>query len=126
SRFIDELDPQYLDINFKPQQQESQKTSFGNERRARGQKTESFSKPKPKILPKTTSELLKAHVPTPVFAPSDTNNLHVGMEVEHVRFGFEKVVNMEGKSPELKATVFFKELGQKQLLLKYAKLRIVE
>jgi DNA helicase-2/ATP-dependent DNA helicase PcrA len=126
SRFIDELDPQYLDIDFKPQPQESMETSFGNERSAWGQKNDTFSKPKPKILPKTTSILPKAHVPTPGFTPSDTKHLQVGMDVEHERFGFGKVVNMEGKSPDLKATVFFKELGQKQLLLKYAKLRIVE
>src|SRR5690606_15122648 len=123
---IDELDTQYLDSDFKRQQQESQETSFGNERSAWGQRSDSHSKPKPKILPKPTSMLPKAHVPTPGFAPSDTKNLQVGMEVEHERFGFGKVVNMEGKSPVLKATVFFKELGQKQLLLKYAKLRIVE
>jgi DNA helicase-2/ATP-dependent DNA helicase PcrA len=32
---------------------------------------------------------------------------------------------MEGAKPDLKATIFFKELGQKQLLLKFAKLRII-
>ena len=47
------------------------------------------------------------------------------MEVEHERFGYGKVINLEGKSPDIKATIFFKEIGQKQLLLKFAKLRIV-
>jgi DNA helicase II / ATP-dependent DNA helicase PcrA len=32
---------------------------------------------------------------------------------------------MEGNKPDMKATIFFKDLGQKQLLLKFAKLRIV-
>ena len=126
SRFIDELDPQYLDLDFKPQQQKSTDSStFGNER-STWQQTDTFSKPKPQTRPKTTSILPKAHIPSPGFAPSDTKNLQVGMEVEHERFGFGKVVNMEGKNPDLKATIFFKELGQKQLLLKFAKLRIVE
>jgi DNA helicase-2/ATP-dependent DNA helicase PcrA len=36
------------------------------------------------------------------------------------------VINMEGNKPDIKATIFFKDLGQKQLLLKFAKLRICE
>ncbi len=41
-----------------------------------------FSKPKPATTPvKTTSILAKAHVPSAGFAPSDTGNLQVGMEV---------------------------------------------
>ena len=83
-----------------------------------------FSKPKPKVI-KTTSILPKAHKPSADFAPSDTSGLQVGMEVEHERFGFGKVINLEGNKPDIKATIFFKELGQKQLLLKFAKLRIV-
>lgn len=85
---------------------------------------DTFTKPKPKVM-KTTSILPKAHVPTEGFSPSDTTGLQVGMEVEHERFGFGKVVNLEGNKQDIKATIFFKELGQKQLLLKFAKLRIV-
>ena len=84
-----------------------------------------FSKPKPKRM-KATSVLPKAHVPSPEIAPSDTSGLPVGMEDEHERFGLGKVLNLEGKKPDVKATIFFKELGQKQLLLKFAKLKIVK
>ncbi|MGN6180833.1 MAG: hypothetical protein ACTHNW_16745, partial [Mucilaginibacter sp.] len=72
-----------------------------------------------------TAMLAKAHVPSPNFAPSDTSNLQVGMEVEHERFGFGKVISLEGNKPDVKATIFFKEIGQKQLLLKFAKLSIL-
>jgi DNA helicase II / ATP-dependent DNA helicase PcrA len=48
------------------------------------------------------------------------------MDVEHQRFGFGKVVNMEGSFPNTKATIFFQGIGQKQLLLKFAKLKIVK
>jgi len=126
SRFIDELDPQYLDLDFRPKSKSSDSSSFENERSS-WQQTDTFSKPKPQtIRPKTTSILPKAHVPSSGFTPSDTKNLQVGMEVEHERFGYGKVINVEGKNPDLKATIFFKELGQKQLLLKFAKLRIIE
>jgi len=40
------------------------------------------------------------------------------------RFGIGKVVKMEGMPPNIKATVFFQNHGQKQLLLKFAKLKI--
>lgn len=126
SRFIDEIDPQYLELDFKPQQKAGGTHSFDDERSTWQQK-EAFTKPKPgSAPPRTTSILPKAHVPSEGFAPSDTSNMQVGMEVEHERFGFGKVINLEGNKPDLKATIFFKELGQKQLLLKFAKLRLVK
>ena len=127
SRFIDELNPSYLDIDFNSRNSSGpSEGGFKSERLAwQTKEKDTFSKPKPKMV-KTTSILPKAHVPTAGFAPSDTSNLQVGMEVEHERFGFGKVVNLEGIKNDTKATIFFKELGQKQLLLKFAKLRIVQ
>jgi DNA helicase-2/ATP-dependent DNA helicase PcrA len=57
--------------------------------------------------------------------PSDIEEIQTGMEVIHERFGKGKVVNIEGIGPNKKATVFFPPIGQKQLLLRFAKLRIV-
>jgi len=37
-----------------------------------------------------------------------------------------KVVSVDGSGPNKKATVFFQGVGQKQLLLRFAKLTIVE
>jgi len=124
SRFLDEIDAKYLELDFtaKPANATS---FFDDERAAWGKRADTFSKPKPAAPVKTTSILAKAHVPTEGFAPSDTTNLQVGMEVEHERFGFGKVLNLEGNKPDVKATIFFKEIGQKQLLLKFAKLRII-
>ncbi len=124
SRFIDEIDASYLELDFK--QQSKTGNPFFDDERSAWQQKETFSKPKPSPAPKTTSILPKAHVPSADFAPSDTSGLQVGMEVEHERFGFGKVINLEGNKPDIKATIFFKELGQKQLLLKFAKLKIVK
>jgi DNA helicase-2/ATP-dependent DNA helicase PcrA len=52
-------------------------------------------------------------------------DLQVGMKVEHDRFGKGKILNIEGGPPNTKATIFFNDHGQKQLLLKYAKLKII-
>ena len=125
SRFIDEIDARYLELDFKPQLKNTGNPFFDEERSAWQQK-EMFSKPKPSSLPKTTSILPKTHIPSADFTASDTSGLLVGMEVEHERFGFGKVINLEGSKPDVKATIFFKELGQKQLLLKFAKLKIVK
>jgi DNA helicase-2/ATP-dependent DNA helicase PcrA len=126
SRFLDEIDAKYLELDFTAKPAAS--SFFDDERATWSRKADTFSKPKastPSSPPKTTSILAKAHVPTPGFAPSDTSKLQTGMEVEHERFGFGKVLQLEGNKPDIKATIFFKEIGQKQLLLKFAKLRIV-
>ncbi len=123
SRFLDEIDAQYLELDFTAKPANSGKMSFDDERNAWGKREDTFSKPKAPV--KTTSILAKAHVPSAGFKPSDTSNLQVGMEVEHERFGFGKVISLEGNKPDIKATIFFKEIGQKQLLLKFAKLSII-
>lgn len=130
SRFLDEIDAKFLELDFTAKKETTGNPFYEDDRKAwtrkDNTKPDSFSKPKPTTAPvKTTSILAKAHVPSPNFAPSDTSNLQNGMEVEHERFGYGKVINLEGKSPDIKATIFFKEIGQKQLLLKFAKLRIV-
>ncbi|GAB2686880.1 3'-5' exonuclease [Mucilaginibacter koreensis] len=123
SRFLDEIDAKYLELDFTAKPAAGSNPFFDQERTAWSRNQDSFSKPKPQV--KTTSLLAKAHVPSANFAPSDTGNLQVGQEVEHERFGYGKVVSLDGKKPDVKATIFFKEIGQKQLLLKFAKLRIV-
>ncbi len=125
SRFLDEIDAKFLELDY------SAKPTTGNpffdDEKPNNRNNDTFSKPKLSASsPKTTSVLAKAHVPTAGFAPSDMGKLQSGMEVEHERFGFGKVINLEGNKPDIKATIFFKELGQKQLLLRFAKLRIVE
>ena len=133
SRFLDEIEPKYLELGF-AKKAASSGQSFGDERSQWQSKTSKndqqgdfFSKPKPASASpiKTTSLLAKAHIPSEGFAPSDTSKLAVGQEVEHERFGFGKVLTLEGNKPDIKATIFFKEIGQKQLLLKFAKLRIL-
>jgi DNA helicase-2/ATP-dependent DNA helicase PcrA len=50
--------------------------------------------------------------------------LHEGMTVEHDRFGYGKVVSIEGKDSDRKALIDFRGVGQKHLLLRFAKLKI--
>jgi DNA helicase-2/ATP-dependent DNA helicase PcrA len=60
------------------------------------------------------------------FSPSDTSLLQTGMKVEHPKFGFGTVVNMDMSGADRKAKIHFGEVGEKTLLLSFAKLRIIE
>lgn len=57
---------------------------------------------------------------------SSANGLFVGCRIEHQRFGIGKVTKLEGRGENLKATVEFTNSGTKQLLLKFAKYKIIE
>ena len=59
------------------------------------------------------------------FIADDPKKIQVGMSVKHQRFGVGKVISLEGEFPNIKAMVFFQSSGQKQMLLKFAKLKIV-
>ena len=59
----------------------------------------------------------------PSFVPSPMTVFKPGMRIEHNRFGFGEILEITGKVPELKARVRFDTLGEKLLLLKYAKMR---
>ena len=52
-------------------------------------------------------------------------DLKEGMTVEHERFGKGKVLKIEGIPPDVKATIFFPTSGQKNLLLRFAKLKVL-
>ena len=56
---------------------------------------------------------------------SDLSKITNGIQVKHSRFGEGKVLSISGKGRDKKATVFFNGIGQKQLLLKFAKLEIL-
>ncbi|MCD6090045.1 MAG: UvrD-helicase domain-containing protein [Bacteroidales bacterium] len=64
--------------------------------------------------------------PTSNFKAAEIDDLQVNMEVEHQRFGLGKIVKIEGAASNKKATVHFPKIGEKQLLLRFAKLRIVK
>ncbi len=65
------------------------------------------------------------HTSTASTNPSSVEGIAEGMNVWHEKFGKGKVLRVEGASPNEKATVFFPNAGQKQLLLKFAKLEIL-
>ena len=118
SRFLDEIDPKYLDQPRKTPHQ------FGGNQPA--PKGLTFSPPPPAF---TRKPMNLKKIGTETGQVTDTGaqeDIRAGMIVEHQRFGTGKVLNVEGSGPNKKTTVFFEGVGQKQLLLQYARLKVVK
>jgi len=62
----------------------------------------------------------------PDFKADPVTNLKIGQKIEHDRFGYGMLLELEGDPLNAKAIVDFEQGGRKTLLLKFAKLRIVE
>ncbi len=58
-------------------------------------------------------------------APAADDGLREGNVIEHQRFGVGTIVRLEGQGDNRKATVEFRNTGTKQLLLKFAKFKII-
>ena len=66
-----------------------------------------------------------AVAPRPMATDPSPSELHEGARIEHQRFGIGTVVRIEGTGENTKATVEFRNAGTKQLLLKFAKFKII-
>ncbi len=137
SRFLQEIEPDYIEtpvqmISYNQQNDAYNKikskyrqrtiirtNNYSNSINLSGEST-------PSGKSKATRQTTDSGRQPASFHFDDPLKIHVGMEVEHQRFGRGKVLNLEGDFPNKKATVFFQSAGQKQLLLKFAKLRIVK
>ena len=65
-------------------------------------------------------------VPDSEFEPTPILQLKAGQRIEHNRFGYGKIESISGGPSDLKAKISFDEHGEKILLLKYAKIRVVD
>ena len=58
--------------------------------------------------------------------PSPIDSIRAGANVLHPMFGQGKVLRMEGQADSRAAIIFFPKAGEKKLLLKFAKLQVIE
>jgi DNA helicase-2/ATP-dependent DNA helicase PcrA len=146
SRFLDEMPEAFLDKTYAGGGARNQGTSnMGTafERMNRGfpstvnrqPSTDLYGAPPAKkpdnarpsyMQPTVTQSTVVAHVPSNNFVASDTSSLQAGQKVEHQKFGFGKVVTVEGSAHNPIANINFEHNGEKKIMLNYAKLRIVE
>lgn len=62
---------------------------------------------------------------TGTVAPVTSNGVSVGQTIEHERFGIGEVMKLEGTGDNCKATVRFRNAGEKHLLLKFARFKVI-
>ena len=67
----------------------------------------------------------RAVPPRPMASDPNPTDLREGCTIEHQRFGIGTVIKIEGTGENTKATVEFRNTGIKQLLLKFAKFKII-
>jgi DNA helicase-2/ATP-dependent DNA helicase PcrA len=121
SRFIDEIDPCYLQF-------ESRNRPSGGRSLMGGGFERPFTGGLNKPLGGSNQPLrsLKEVTQTNPTNKSGELDIKVGYNVEHDRFGKGKVTKMEGSGPDKKATIFFPHHGSKTVLLRFANLTILE
>jgi DNA helicase-2/ATP-dependent DNA helicase PcrA len=140
SRFIDELDENCVDFPQEPEKRKFSDDAFMRPTRPfqkpmesidfRTKETTGFAKQEPKPInfapPKKLIPLAKRMAETN--SPTDNSanaNLRVGSVIEHEKFGIGEITAIEGVYPNAKASIQFRDSREKNLLLKYAKLKVV-
>jgi DNA helicase-2/ATP-dependent DNA helicase PcrA len=151
SRFIYEVDPQYISnpiskdretvgevkrqsfSTWKSDNGTRSTYSYGQSSRAEvvrrpQQPAAQSSRPQPVRTEPTLirrPQVVEKRVPDVDFEPTPILQLRAGQRVEHNRFGFGKIIEISGTPADLKAKIAFDEHGEKILILKYAKIRVV-
>ncbi|HXH19623.1 MAG TPA: UvrD-helicase domain-containing protein [Chitinophagales bacterium] len=119
SRFLDELPAQHVE-HIGSKLEDHPANNFYFERNSRH-----FPKEQPAPSQKLT--FTKAdYTPSENFKPDNPAQLQTGMEVEHQKFGIGKIISLEGKEDNRIATIFFPGIGQKRIMLKFAKVMILK
>ncbi len=129
SRFIREIDSRYIDNPLLEGAKKERAESFWSEITGgnRGTLASQGRRPVLGAVSRTPSPVRQApaqRVPDAAFEPSPISELREGQRIEHNRFGFgllKSIVDDGG----LKAVIEFDDFGEKVLLLKYAKIRII-
>jgi DNA helicase-2/ATP-dependent DNA helicase PcrA len=146
SRFVKEIDAQYVanplvadrEDDDEPKrgfggwgQRTSAKAKFGGGGYSYGNsgpvRTERPSQPvrKTEPTPVRRPQVVVKRVSDAEFEPTPILQLKAGQRIEHNRFGFGNILEITGTIPDLKAKIAFDDHGEKILLLKYAKIRVV-
>ncbi|GAB4250817.1 MAG: 3'-5' exonuclease [Vicingaceae bacterium] len=131
SQFIEEIDPKFVEFKYDTNKTVISSTNdFSKEFNSyNATQTKNYSKPvvKKEIPVKQIKQNL-TRINTANNGKSDsaaTLNLTEGMTVRHEKFGKGIITQLEGVKPNQKATIEFDKAGKKQLLLKFAKLSIL-
>lgn len=139
SRFLKDIDVQFLELptdssadTFAAARERFERPAFSSpfqQPRAVEKEEPSFISPVAQAQQRQRLRKVETATSSPISssAPaSDLSGLRVGAKVRHDRFGEGEVIAIEGDGGNAKATVAFTHFGQKQLLLKFARLTIIK
>ena len=143
SRFVREVDPQYIANPLSTEIQEDgasdgnesgfrfgkrgwNNNSYGRSGAVRVEKKEVSPKPASPAVIRRPQPVVAKRVPDSEFEPTPILQLRAGQRIEHNRFGFGQIVEISGSAADMKAKISFDEHGEKILILKYAKIRVVQ
>lgn len=124
SRFIDEIDPQFVHFETPVRSQQGRSLMGGN------REVHGSGGLNPKLNLAQSHPSLKS-LNEVQSRPSNPNNqedfsqIMVGTNIEHNRFGKGKVTQIEGTGADKKAVIFFPHHGSKTVLLKFANLKVI-
>ncbi|MGB0369099.1 MAG: 3'-5' exonuclease, partial [Flavobacteriales bacterium] len=132
SRFIEEIPEKYLNVTrSEPARSKNSlpSTSWKRKPQLRTTTNKSGTVSRTDIKSRNLTKYDDSREPGDIDTGDGTsdhvNRMTLGTEVIHDKFGKGEIVAMDGEAPNIKATVTFQGAGNKQLLLKFAKLRIV-
>ena len=137
SRFITEIDDQYLQYTTPPDNYRYKplldSDLWDEPDKSKLRQTKPKNGTPPSVNQPNPDQIRKLRKMKPVSSTSQSSKpagfegkLEPGMTVEHARFGRGTVVNLEGIGGEKKAEINFQVGGLKKLLLRFAKLDVVE
>lgn len=143
SRFLKDIDTRFLRLpqdavigrridegadNFRREREKNDSSSFYNKREALYDRKEETGRPKQQVIAPTVPRNLK-RVTSTATSPGTGNasiaNVQQGQLIEHERFGLGEVLKVEGEGDNAKATIRFKNAGDKQLLLRFARFKVI-
>ena len=129
SRFLRDIDTRFLrlpqDAGISRQVDEGA-GRFRREMERERPKTQLISPTLPPRNLKKVGGMLAGNT-TPATTPDGAiAGVNPGQTIEHERFGLGEVLKVEGTGDNAKATIRFKNVGDKQLLLRFARFKIVK
>ena len=152
SRFVREVDPKYIvnpitkeDIQSVSNDDDSSARMWSSGQRFSRTGTNTYGRSgsvvtqkrvpeparRPEPIRRTEPTVVRRVQPVPArvsdadFEPTPILQLRAGQRIEHNRFGYGQIVEISGTPADLKAKIAFDEHGEKILILKYAKIRVI-
>ena len=133
SRFLRDIDTSFLQLpqdNGYDRQVDEGAARFRSSERRSVRPSLDAERPKAQIITPTVPRTLKKITGTTVSQSAAPGAgiavVKPGQTIEHERFGLGEVMKVEGEGDNAKATIHFRNAGDKQLLLRFARFKVIE